>query len=284
MKISQKPEPIRSSEKTNSALAIPVMTTGLRKKYKLLLLAGLTLAGIAAAFLVPPISQDPHYHTFADTRTFFGIPNCWNVLSNLPFLLVGLVGMVAIGRKKPAGMYPALTAGYFIFFAGIFFTGFGSAYYHLNPGNATLLWDRLPMTIAFMAFFAIIIGEFISLAAGRRLLLPLLLTGIGSVLYWHFTEAAGHGDLRFYALVQFLPIMLIPVIMLLFQSGTNTNFYTWLVVLAYLLAKIFETYDEPIFHFTGQLSGHTLKHLLAALAPLIFLLGLFKRNLTSQPD
>ena len=99
-------------------------------------------------------------------------------------------------------------------------------------------------------------------------------------MYWYFTESAGYGDLRFYALVQFLPILLIPVIILLFKGRTNTNLYTWLVIAAYLIAKVFETYDDHIFEFTQQLSGHTLKHLAAALAPLLFLLGLFKRKIT----
>jgi hypothetical protein len=273
MNISQKPGP---SDKEKLAPN--------QAHYKIYLLLGLTLIGIIAAFQFPPISQDPAYHAFADTKTILAIPNCRNVLSNLPFLVIGFAGLVSIGLRKPAGMFPQLTTAYLLFYTGIFLTGIGSSYYHLNSNNATLLWDRLPMTIAFMAFFAIIIGEFISLQAGRKLLLPLLLTGGASVLYWHVTESHGHGDLRFYALVQFLPIILIPVIMLLFRSGTDTNLYTWLVVLAYLIAKIFETFDEQIFETLHFVSGHTIKHLAAALAPLLFLTGLYKRRIKSQPQ
>jgi hypothetical protein len=283
MDTTQKPQPATKPNVVKNAVTSgPEMEQTKKSQKKIYFLIGLSLIGIVATFLIEPISQDPHYHNFADTRTLLSIPNVWNVLSNLPFLAVGAAGLISIAKRKPAGLFPPLTAAYLIFFTGIFFTGLGSGYYHLNPSNATLLWDRLPMTVAFMAFFAVIIGEFIKLAAVRKMLLPLLLIGISSVLYWQLTESQGHGDLRFYALVQFLPIILIPVIMLLFRSNTDTNLYTWLVVLAYLLAKASETYDEQIFTFTQQISGHTLKHLLAALAPLIFLTGLHKRRIIQK--
>src|SRR5688572_10378412 len=280
-----KTEPARTYfVQKNKIPATAQMQLSNQHRNKICLLLAITAIGIAAIFFVEPIPQDHAYHNFADTRTILHIPNCCNVLSNLPFIIIGLAGMVAISSKKLPGMFPELKPAYLIFFAGIFFTGFGSAYYHLEPNNATLLWDRLPMTIAFMAFFAIIIGEFTSLKMARKLLLPLLLIGAASVLYWHFTESAGHGDLRFYALVQFLPIILIPLIMLLFKAKTNTNLYTWLVIAAYLIAKLFETYDDQIFEFTKQISGHTLKHFAAALAPLLFLIGLFKRKITEGSE
>jgi hypothetical protein len=263
----------------NTSPATSKMHLSKQQRNKLYLLLAITAIGIAAVFFVKPIPQDHAYHNFADSRTLLHIPNCCNVLSNLPFLFIGLTGMVAVSRKKLQGIFQELKPAYLLFFAGIFLTGFGSGYYHLNPTNNTLVWDRLPMTIAFMAFFSIIIGEFISLEIGRKLLLPLLLIGAASVLYWHFTELSGHGDLRFYALVQFLPIILIPLIILLFKAKTDTNLYTWLVVLAYLIAKILETYDVQIFELTNLISGHTLKHLVASLAPLIFLIGLYKRKI-----
>ena len=255
-----------------------------RERNKIYLLLGISLIGIVAVFFVEPIPQDHAYHHFADSRTLFSIANFWNVVSNLPFLVFGLAGFLSIVQRKPTGILLKLTAAYLLFFTGIFFTGIGSAYYHYYPTNATLLWDRLPMTIAFMAFFAIIIGEFISLKAGRKLLLPLLLIGAGSVIYWHFTEQAGRGDLRFYALVQFLPIILIPVIMGLFRSAFNTNLYIWLIIATYLMAKIFETYDEQVYEILNQISGHTIKHFMASLVPLIFLIGLYKRRLITTEN
>jgi hypothetical protein len=56
-------------------------------------LLGLMAASLAILPLLPPIPQDPSYHQFADQRTLLGIPNFWNVVSNLPFVLVGAIGL-----------------------------------------------------------------------------------------------------------------------------------------------------------------------------------------------
>jgi hypothetical protein len=119
---------------------------------KIGLLFFLTITGVLSVFLFQPLSQDPAYHLLADTRSILSIPNFWNVLSNIPFLLIGLIGMIYIRRGKLKGILQQLSTGYLVFFSGIFFTGLGSAYYHLSPSNDTLLWDRIPMTISFMAF------------------------------------------------------------------------------------------------------------------------------------
>lgn len=246
---------------------------------KTTLLLFLSIVGIFSLFFFPPIPQNPTYHQFADNRTFFNIPNFWNVISNLPFVLIGVYALIYLKRKKTDGMFSELFINKIIFFIGIFFTGIGSAYYHFNPSNETLLWDRLPMTISFMAFFSIIIGEFISIKTGKILLFPLLIIGLISVVYWHITEKEGHGDLRSYALVQFLPMILIPLIVLMFPSKFNTNSFIWLMLSAYLLSKIFEFYDHPVFALGNFISGHTIKHISASLAPLIFMRGLYKRKL-----
>jgi len=106
---------------------------------------------IAAAFFVDPIAQDPAYHLFVDQRAALSIPNFQNVMSNLPFAVVGLGGLFLIlsnlrivnNEAKPAWL---------VFFVGVFVTALGSGYYRLSPDNETLIWDRLPMTIAFMSF------------------------------------------------------------------------------------------------------------------------------------
>ncbi len=246
------------------------MAMSLKPSFKYALLGGIVLAGIALALLKNPIPQDPHYHCFADGRTLCGIPNFWNVFSNLPFLVIGLSGILFLLRKrKDAGP----DAGSLVFFLGILLTGFGSVWYHLRPDNHTLIWDRLPMTIAFMAFFSVIIREYVHEEAGKKLLWPLLFLGMLSVYYWQITESRGQGDLRFYFLVQFLPMLLIPPILLLFNKKGFPKMYFWLVLLAYVIAKVFELKDVELFHAAG-ISGHTIKHLMAAVAPLIFLNGL----------
>jgi len=225
------------------------------------------------------VSQDPNYHLFADARTILEIPNFWNVISNLPFLLFGGIGMHIFLIKKVDGITKHETAAYLMFFVGILLTGFGSGYYHLDPSNSTLLWDRLPMTIAFMAFFSIIISEFVDNKLGRRLLTPLLIFGAASVIYWYTTEMAGYGDLRFYALVQFLPLILIPIILMSLKSKSNMNIYIWLIITSYLISKICEVLDFQFYEFGKLLSGHTIKHLFASLAPLLLIIGIKKRKL-----
>jgi hypothetical protein len=233
-------------------------------------IVGLGLVALVAVTLLPPIPQDPAYHDFADRRRLLGIPNALNVLSNVPFVLVGALGWTFLLRQgRPRADDPVTESwersAFGILFAGIGLTGFGSAYYHLAPGNVTLFWDRLPLTIVFMSLFAVVIAERIGLAAGRRLLPLLLLVGAGSVLYWLLGELSGAGDLRPYALVQFFPLVAIPLLLLFpprYTRGADlVGALAW-----YALAKLFELLDARIFAAGGLVSGHTLKHLAAAVA------------------
>jgi hypothetical protein len=112
---------------------------------------------------------------------------------------------------------------YILLLSGITAAGLGSFWYHLAPDNQTLFWDRLPMTVALMALFSVIISEYISVRWGKRLLYPLLIVGVLSVVYWNMTEARGRGDLRLYALVQFLPLVIIPVTLLMYNPGLRVR-------------------------------------------------------------
>ena len=235
------------------------------------ILIAVFLAVGAGTLLLNPIPQDPAYHFFADRRGCLGIPNFANVASNLAFPLVGILGLFALyGNGKAAGQHAWIdTIPYVIFFIAIALIGAGSAYYHWRPDNQTLFWDRLPISIAFMAFTAAVVADRIHRAAGLKLVLPaLLLLGPASLIYWSLTEAAGRGDLRFYGLIQFLPILLIPLICWLFPRGryTKGSFIAAMLV-AYGLAKIFEIYDFEVYDLADEwISGHTLKHLAAAVA------------------
>ena len=161
-------------------------------------LALILLAATLLLFSYPAIPQDPAYHNFADTRLLLGVPHFWNVASNLAFMVAGVLG---IGRLLAgnAVLLPGTRTMAWVFFVGTALVALGSGYYHLNPNNGTLLWDRLPMTLGFMSLAAIVIAEFIQPAAGQRLFYPLLLLGIVSVFYWYYTESQGQGDLRLYA-------------------------------------------------------------------------------------
>ena len=238
----------------------------------------IAMIGIISVIAIPPIAQDPNYHSFVDKRCIASIPNFWNVVTNIPFLIIGAFGMIIAVLRKPAGMLPELSINVFVFFLGIFFCCIGSIYYHYHPTTESLFWDRLPMTVSFMAFFSIIIGEHISIKAGKLLLPQFLLIGIISILYWNMTEREGVGDLRFYGLVQFLPMVLIPLIVLIFKSKFNTNIHLWFVALSYAVAKLLEYFDYPVFACGNLISGHSLKHLSAALAPIMYLIALYKRK------
>jgi len=248
------------------------MSTIQREKLGLALILLFTLTAIIALANLDRISQDLAYHAFIDYRTIISVPNFWNVLSNLPFLIVGLLGLHQLFITKKLTIVSEMKTAYALLFFGVSLVAFGSGYYHLSPNNETLVWDRLPMTIAFMAMFSIIIAEFMSIDIGKRLLWPLLITGVTSVIYWHITELQGIGDLRFYAFIQFFPMLAIPVILICFRSRfSHLNGY-WVLIVCYFLAKVFEHFDKYIYNALGStISGHSIKHMVAALGLYILL-------------
>lgn len=228
------------------------------------------LAAIVIAFFFPAIGQDETYHNFADHRTLLGIPNCLNTISNIFFLFVGWLGIRFVLRKPlqtghgfidPIERWP-----YFVFFLAVFLTAFGSAWYHLRPGDTRLLWDRLPMAFGFMALVSATLAERIGAKIGVWLLTPLLAIGAGSVLYWDVTQSHGHGDLRPYALVQFGSLLAILLLVVLFPAR-YTRGADFIVSLGiYGVAKLFEAADRIIYGWGGIVSGHTLKHVVAAIS------------------
>ncbi len=222
--------------------------------------------GAAVLFLgCGPIPQNPAYHDFADARTFLGVPYLFNVVSNAPFLLIGAMGIAFVVRRRGAFLDPAEAWPYFVFFVGVGLTAFGSGYYHLRPTNARLVWDRLPIAMAFMALFAAIIGERVSVRLGTALLGPLMAAGLASVFWWTFTESRGEGDLRPYYFVQMYPLLAIPLLLLLFPPRYDRGYDLLIGVAWYVAAKGFEGYDREVYRLLGgAVSGHTIKHLLSA--------------------
>jgi hypothetical protein len=228
-------------------------------------------------FFFPAIPQDIHYHDFADQRKILAIPHFFNVITNFPLLVTSLMGLRLVVGNNFSGGLPELRAAYAIFFSGILLVGLGSGFYHLNPDNESLIWDRLPMTISFMAFFSIIVGENIAIETGIKLLYPSIILGILSVVYWYWGELHEQGDLRFYALIQFLPMLLIPVMLVAGQARFTNNGYLWGLLASYAAAKLAEYGDSAVYQISGFFSGHSLKHLLAASGIWFFYLGLKNR-------
>lgn len=237
---------------------------------RLQLLIALLAASIGIALSLDPIPQSMDYHRFIDTRGFLGVPNFGDVVSNLGFLFVGAIAVVTILRER-ATLFrkPDDARPYLVFFIAVTLVAFGSGYYHWSPSNDSLLWDRLPMSMAFMAISAAVVADRIDARAGNGwLLVVLLVIGVASLIYWNWTESMGRGDLRFYGLVQFYPMLALPVIVWTFPDHHYIlgRHLIW-IVLWYGLSKLLEHFDQGIFELSANLvSGHSLKHLAAAVA------------------
>lgn len=238
--------------------------------WRLGIILAVAIGVVPVLFSFSPIAQDLNYHNFANQRSFLGIPNFADVFSNLPFIIVGLLGLQLIRKKWDAGSFfsqPSEKWIWLIFFAGIALVFFGSSYYHLKPNNMSLVWDRLPITIVFMSLFASIIAERIHYQAGVVLFPVLLILGIGSVVFWIYTEQQGMGDLRPYLLVQFFPMLAIPLILILFPARYTGVRFLVQALGWYVLAKLFEHFDFALFELLQEtISGHTLKHLASGVA------------------
>ncbi len=257
----------------------------LSKRAGIWLFLALAVAVGTAAFLAPRTPQPISYHHFADHRRWLGIPNFGDVASNILFLAAGFWGLAFLCRKPSQERFidPRERWPYVFIFLGLLLTACGSAYYHLAPDNARLVWDRLPMTIVFMPLVAATIAERVNVKLGLWLLPVLIAVGIASVLQWHLSEQQGAGDLRFYAAVQLYALLALLAALLLPPRYTRGS--DLLVVAGlYALAKICEAADRQIFSLGSFLSGHTLKHLAAGAAGFCIVRMLQKRKPVPQHD
>ena len=238
---------------------------------RILLLIFIFSVCLIGTLLIEPIPQDPSFHLFADTRTCFGILNFGNTISNIAFAFVGLWGLWTMMSPKNYGLFIDQWGKwpYIVFFSGIILVSIGSSYYHWSPNNERLFWDRLPMTVAFMGFFTACLADRLGRPDLIQCILPInLVLGAGSVVYWSITEAQGNGDLRFYGFIQYFPILLLPILCKFFPNWRHTNGkYLFWIVVCYGFAVLLEQLDHWIYGLSsGLISGHTLKHLFAALA------------------
>src|SRR3989442_7219086 len=199
-----------------------------------------------------------------------GVPNALNVLSNVPFAVVGILGLTRVARAGAGWERLA----FLVLFTSVVLAGVGSAYSHLAPSTAPLFWARLPMTVAFASLTALTLGERVSPRAGPWLLAVFVVIAVTSVMSWQRGELAGAGDLRLYILVQFLPLVLIPLSLALFPARSLRAWDLVGVLGWYALAKLFQALDRPIFALGGIVSRPTLKHPpAAAAAPGVLRLG-----------
>jgi hypothetical protein len=229
-------------------------------------LGAAAIAVIGVAIWWPPVPQPPEYLVFADHRPALGVPNALDVLSNLAFAIVGAAGLLTLSRRRPGQpAYDWIVWPYGALFVGVAAASAGSTYFHLAPDNARLFWDRLPMTVGFMGLLTALLAERVNRSVARALFLPLLAAGAASVLYWQWTEWNHAGDLRPYLVVQFGSLALVVLRLALYPGRGRDTAYIAAGLAAYVAAKGLELADAPIFAATGHVvSGHTLKHLVAA--------------------
>jgi hypothetical protein len=239
-------------------------------------LLAVVLAPLASILSRSPIPQDLAFHALADDRPWLGIPNFQNVASNLPFLLIGAAGLLLCAGRGAGGA----TRSWAVFFLGVALAFFGSAWYHWNPNNETLVWDRLPIVLAFMALFSALVSEHLGAGFERWVLAPAVAVGIASVVWWDYAD-----DLRVYIWCQAAPILAIVFVLIAYRGRYTHRAYLACALAAYLLAKVAEFQDREVFALTSQaMSGHTLKHLLAALAIFFIYLMLRQRKQISAED
>jgi hypothetical protein len=250
------------------------------KRERLAIVVAITSVALIALFVYPPVSLGPRYHIFADNRTVLGIPNGINVLSNIPFMIVGLWGSFWLASASSARAFHTKLERlvYSVFFWGVAITGVGSFWYHIVPNNDRLPFDLLPMTCSYMAMLTAITIERLGGAIGRAVFAPLLILGCASVGYWYLTEMRGHGDYRFYLFVQFFPPLLIGTMIFLFPPTYTGTKYLVAAFVLFVIAKILEICDDQIYRSAHVVSGHALKHVTAAIACYPLLLMLQRRH------
>src|SRR4051812_2339378 len=263
------------------------MTDGamrLRHDWRGGLLLGSLIACAVAALLVPAMPQPLSYHAFADCRSFWSVPNFLNVVSNAPFSACGMLGLGLVLRGGGAFIDQRESLPYLVFFLGALLTSVGSSYYHLAPGNARLVWDRLPMTLGFAGLVSAALCERADPSRGLRLLWPLLALGAFSVVYWYASERLGRGNVIPYGLYQGWSVLAIVMLIAFFPARRYSHgpLLLWAACF-YGLAKFCEAFDLAIYRaLGGALSGHTLKHLLAAAA--VFAIARQLRLRRALPD
>ncbi len=237
-----------------------------RSEWALLLAAA---ALLALAVGGPPLHDSLHQHAFADQRTLGGLPCALDVLSNLPFAIAGLWGLVLLGRTHVAGLtrghqpQDAVSRGLAaLFFGGLVCTAVGSALYHVRPDDAGLLWDRLGMVLPFAGLLGLAVHSRISARAGLWAAAVVLAGGMVAVLWW-----ARSGHLLPWAVVQLGGMLVVLALAVLPRRVGTLAPHLGAVIALYGAAKLFEAADHAVFEATQQwLSGHSIKHLLAAAA------------------
>jgi hypothetical protein len=245
-------------------------TTAHQQRFHIALIT-LSLAAIALAVFFPMITDwlpniptsghshvHAHGHAFIDARSFLGIANGLDVLSNLPFLFSGIWGLIALRNRS---LPPAMRRAAQVFFIGLILTCLGSSYYHWAPTDFTLMIDRLGMSIAFAGVISLAAGSRLGDDAAKRAT-PVL------ILFAPLAAVAAYSlhNVLPWAIVQFGGIALILWLSFL-PKRAELPLKLFVLIGWYALAKLLEAQDEVVFELTNEIiSGHSLKHMAACMA------------------
>ncbi|CAJ1973535.1 unnamed protein product [Sphenostylis stenocarpa] len=226
-------------------------------------------------FFTPAIPRSPKHHQFVDMRNLLGVPNTLNVITNFPFLVVGVLGLVL---AIEGGFFNISSRGevwtWALFYAGIAGVAFGSAYYHLKPDDHRVLWDTLPMMVAFSSLFSCLVVERFGQRTGLCCVFALIVAAFLCVVYERI-----YNDIRFCVTFQLILPLAIPVIAVMYRSKYTHSRYWFLSTGIYLLAKFEGITDKKIYHVNNYIiSGHSLEHLCLALIPTLLSLMLIYRE------
>jgi CDP-diacylglycerol---glycerol-3-phosphate 3-phosphatidyltransferase len=233
----------------------------------------IVLGAVVALAIHGPIPQFAHYHDFADRRAWSEIPNALDVLSNFGFALVGAYGIWRLWPRRNDPAIRAGSAGYGILLVSLVLTAMGSTFYHLDPDNGRLIWDRLPIALVCAGLLAGVRAQVVN-ATGERMAIALAMGAIASVLWWSLSGVEGTGDLRPYLLLQAAPLVLIPVWHAIYKAPRADRIAFATAIAFYLAAKACELFDHELFAVLHWVSGHSLKHLLASAAAAVIVVRL----------
>ncbi len=237
-----------------------------------------TLLVCVVALTHGPIEQPANYHDFADHSTWLGIPHAADVLSNIGFAVAGVWGLLVLRPRRDHAAIRDGWIGYQLFLIGLVLTSLGSAFYHLAPDNARLVWDRLPIVLACAGLLAAVRAETLKNTNITRDTMLLGMLAVTSVVWWFVTDQRGQGDLRPYLILQLLPLALIPMWQAIYVAPRRDRIWFGFALLLYVFAKAAELRDHEILAAMGFISGHTIKHLLATAAAAVIVACLIGRT------
>jgi hypothetical protein len=249
------------------------------RSWQLLALAGVVVAAAIAAIVSPAITRGSSFHTYADQRTWLGLPHAGDVLSNLPFVLAGAAGLA---RLAAVASLPSLV---FVAIAGV---GLGAGAYHVEPSDAALAfdWGPIVLTLAFLA--ALVIGDRIDRAAGAAAAVVFPAVAITTVAAWYLDGGTGAppGDMRWYVITQATLVAIVAFGSLIpaTTSAPATLHRGWILagVAGFLAARGLAAADRILLDAVG-LSGHSLKHVALGGAALCLVRGVPSARGTRRP-